>query len=370
MLTRILSLYRHFAAFGVDAEHFERESALRREVRYLADWITPKLIVKGDGVSEREAVCRDNLWSAINTVHGEEMEAILRAISFYCSPSVFVQWFKYLLTVHFKALAAVKLSESAQNMDDHKEAVSTSSMGQRDDIKMRESASNRTLKVDVLAQSWFYEVPNVRRIVSSEVVTVMYSDCDVLVDDVRGNKAATIWVNELSDELAGLSLGEQWTTKKMEGDDGVTVNAAVRRIEAEYEEAVWRRLQCSMLEFMAPLFPRWCFLLDFVRDILCRDTTASKRNQYQQRIVALCMVFDAVLIRPLMPFLTTKEEEMCPDDEDRDVFQRQVGALRTFMEAVYGVFARGIECFDLDHVDVECVSIHCQSLHILLGVAK
>lgn len=383
VLNRILSLNSHFAAFSVDAVHFDTVIGdLQQELQCLVNWITPKLMVKQQdkSVDEVGAMSRDNLWIAINTVYREQRIDILKAISIHCAANVFVLWFKYLLTAHFKAAAAKKREhqndgKNGTKNDEKKKMKKMNEINKMNGIEGVETfdimnpvdRSQNELKVDVLMEQWFWERVNVRMTASNEILKVLQSDCTVLVQDAKGLKGPDLWIHELHDEvLRFMDIMDNRSESKVSLLSTKSVhrlmnNVTLKRMQREYGDSEWNQLRCSMLELMAPFFPRWTFLIEFLGDILDgdggREQEGGQHAKYQERIVALCLLLDSMLIRPLMLFMTMSMEQrkaICGDDEDgADEFEENIETLKAFMESVYSVFVRGVERLDLDKVDVE-----------------
>eukprot|EP01083_Nonionella_stella_P151557 484433_1 len=261
-LHRIIQLFDHHIAFGMDCSSAVMQKE-EEELQYFVEWMVPKLISK-----EKDT---DRLWTEIHSIHSEHQMNIYKAISIYCTKKTFIQWFKFLLTNHYKMNAAER--------------------------------SDHRMQVDVLNELWFYDVAHVESIITSEIIHIFHGDLNHLLEDVH-YKSCKHWLQEIDDAVYKLSLSQF-------NFDEITSN--IMNLNQKSKEI--------MLETIAPNVPRWCFLCDFIRSIPRQSKTKTNK------VFCLCLIFDLMLIRPLMSLLDDDEDE----DEDMD-------ALKRFIDALYSMF--------------------------------
>ncbi len=172
VLYRIIDLFKHYSAFAMDGSH-ALISQQKRELGYFVDWIIPKLISKGKDIS-----C-DNLWNEINTVHSEAMMDIFKALSFHASPKIFVLWFKFLLTNHYKT-------------------------------------QSTHIQIDVLNELWFIEIEDVRQIITDEIVNIFHGDLNSLMEGIH-SKHCKNWLQDIDDSIYKLILSQTFNFEEIKG---------------------------------------------------------------------------------------------------------------------------------------------------------
>ena len=325
VLHRIIELYQHYNAFFMDSTN---DSVLeqKEELEYLVNWITPKLIHKkaadedGDGGNEEKDVSHDNLWNDINSIHDDDMMHIFKAISMHSRKSTFIPWFKYLLTDHY-----LKSMQSKDTM----------------------------IKVDILCESWFYDIPKVHDIIIIEVINTFHKDLNYLIGEINA-KSPKKWLQDIDDCLCKLSLSQF-------DFEEVKSSKVIQHLKAK---STFQRTQEIMLENIVEILPRWNFLFNYLQSIPHQQLKA-KKSYYQQQIFCLSLIFDFMLVRPLMSIIDVIKKKMDQDqkesdddgddedDEDEDEDEMNVEIFEQFAKALYSMFQKVIQNYNLQHTSVK-----------------